>query len=63
MSKTKRINELSAVVGRLADRVAKLERSMEDLSVRTDRIGEDRNETKTFTAILDEYLNGPKEDA
>ena len=63
MSKAQRINELAASVGRLADRVAKLERSMEELSARTDRIGEERNETKTFTAILDEYLNGPKEDA
>ena len=63
MSKAQRINELAASVGRLADRVAKLERSIEDLTARTDRIGEDRSEAKTFTAILDEYLNGPKEDA
>lgn len=63
MSKAEMIKELAASVGRLADRVAKLERSIEELTARTDRIGEDRNETKTFTAILDEYLNGPKEDA
>lgn len=63
MSKTERINELAAAVGRLADRVAKLERSIEELTAKTDRIGEDRSEAKTFTAILDEYLNGPKEDA
>lgn len=63
MSKSERINELAAAVGRLADRVAKMERSIEELAARTDRIGEDRNEAKTFTAILDEYLNGPKEDA
>lgn len=63
MGKTERINELAAAVGRLADRVTKLERSIEELTAKTDRIGEDRSEAKTFTAILDEYLNGPKEDA
>lgn len=63
MSKAQMINELASSVGRLADRVAKMERSIEELTAKTDRIGEDRSEAKTFTAILDEYLNGPKEDA